>query len=285
MKPTNKLGTIARRITVCMATAFLTSACGDGTEPEKLAGPAKPHTQRDTGDADDDANEDDEDQEANENDDENLKLDAASDGVEDDPDADAGDPESPPPSPEGLPAGFEKVAGIEFFQRIIGKWSGITSNTPTGFDFPMAVDIAVSNEGLLFGKYELDADNNVLWGFNIETYNGKDVLAYRNGGYLFGLRRDSRARLVEHDSKRGFYRFCAVLEHGLKVDGCNYIDATYTFSAPDRMVFEVKTHSGELHVHWEAKRVQPHTLPNPFPATIKSQGNGSAHWPAAAGID
>jgi hypothetical protein len=70
----------------------------------------------------------------------------------------------------------------------------------------------------------------------------------------------------------------------LPVDGCNYIDATYTFSAPDSMLFEVKTRSGEPHVHWEARRIETHALPDPFPASIESQGNGAAKWPAAAGI-
>lgn len=188
------------------------------------------------------------------------------------------------PTTDGLPPGAERIAGASFFQRIVGSWSGINSNTPLGFDFPMAVDIAVSNDGLLFGKYEIDAENNVLWGFNIETYDGQDVLAYRNGGYLGGLRRDSRAKLVEHDEARGYYRFCAVSEHGVPVDGCNYIDARYTFSAPDKMLFEVFTRGTDPHVHWEATRIETHTLPNPFPATATSQGDGSAAWPAAAGI-
>jgi hypothetical protein len=211
-----------------------------------------------------------------------VKADAGGEAPADGEDLDGEDPETPPV--EGIPADAEKVAGVEFFQRVVGKWSGMNSNTPIGFDFPMTVDISVSGDGMLFGKYEINAENNVLWGFNIETYDGEDVLAYRNGGYLLGLRRDSRTKLVEHDSSRGYYRFCAVLESGLPVDGCNYIDARYTFSAPDKMLFEVFTRGDDPHVHWEATRVETRALPNPFPATAASQGTGSAPWPEAAGM-
>jgi hypothetical protein len=167
-------------------------------------------------------------------------------------------------------------------QRIVGKWTGINSNTPIGIDFPLTVDFAPSSDSFMFGMFQLDAQNNVLWGFNVENYGGKDVLAYRNGGYLLGLARDSRTELVEHDTARGYYRFCAAKEHGYPVDGCNYIDARYTFTAPDKMLFEVTTQSGKPHVHWEAARVETHMLPATFPASFASQGDGSAPWPAAA---
>jgi hypothetical protein len=170
-------------------------------------------------------------------------------------------------------------------QRIVGKWTGINSNTPIGIDFPLTVDFAPSSDSFIFGKFEIDPQNNVLWGFNIETYGGKDVLAYRNGGYLLGILRDSRTALVEYDTARGYYRFCATKEHGFAVDGCNYIDARYTFTAPDRMLFEVTTRSGTAHVHWEATRVETRSLPSTFPASLASQGDGSALWPDAAGLN
>ncbi|MGH7438782.1 MAG: hypothetical protein ACRENE_24100 [Polyangiaceae bacterium] len=184
----------------------------------------------------------------------------------------------------GLPPGSSQIGGIEFLQRIAGVWGGINSNTPLGFDFPMTVEFSPTDPSFLFGKYLLDANDTVCWGFNIETYAGKTVVAFRNGGYLDGVLRDSRLQLVDHDTAGGKYHFCAVLEHGLPVDGCNYIDATYTFSAPDHMLFVVTTMSGKPHVHWDATRTQVVSLPNPFPASTASQGNGSAPWPPAAGI-
>jgi len=193
--------------------------------------------------------------------------------------------EPAPVVPEEPAPGDERVAGVEFMRRIVGSWTGVNSNTPIGFDFPMTVDFALHGDSMVFGMFNIDAQNNVLWGFNIENYGGADVLAYRNGGYLGGLLRDSRTELVEHDSDLGFYRFCAVKEMGVAVDGCNYIDARYTFSAPDQMLFEVFTRGGDAHVHWEATRTVEHTLPDAFPASVESQGDGSAPWPAEAGVN
>jgi hypothetical protein len=202
-----------------------------------------------------------------------------------DPGADPAAPTSPGTGDPRMPPNAEKIAGIEFFHRIVGKWTGNNNaSRPTPITFPMTVDMVAVGESLIFGEYEVDAQNNVLWGFNIETYDGEDVLSYRNGGYLLGLLRDTRAKLVEHDEARGYYRFCAVKEHGGPVDGCNYVDARYTFVSDDEMIFEVTTRSGQPHVRWEARRVEKHELPTPFPATIASQGQGEAPWPAESGV-
>jgi hypothetical protein len=184
----------------------------------------------------------------------------------------------------GLPPGASQIAGIEFFRRIVGVWSGINSNTPLGFNFPMTVEFSPSGPSFVFAKYELDSKDDVCWGFNIETYGGDTVLAFRNGGYLGGALRDSRLKLMDHNTAAGTYHFCAVLESGVPVSGCNYIDATYTFLAPDHMTFVVTTMSGKPHVNWDAMRTQVVSVPDPFPASIVSQGDGSMPWPPAAGI-
>ena len=186
--------------------------------------------------------------------------------------------------PPGTPPGAEKIIGIDFLQRIVGKWSGTNQSGPLNAAFPMTVDFAPTSASFMFGKLQLDPQNTVVWGFNIETYGGKDVLAYRNGGFLAGAKRDTRLQLVEYDTARGYYRFCAVKEQGFPVDGCNYIDARYTFSAPDKMLFDVTTKAGKPHVHWDATRSETHVLPDPFPASIVSQGQGEAPWPPGAGL-
>jgi hypothetical protein len=183
-----------------------------------------------------------------------------------------------------LPPGAEKIVGIEFMQRVVGKWSGMNQSGPLGTTFPMTVDFAPSSASFMYGKLTLDAQNNVVWGFNIETYGSKDVLAYRNGGFLGGAKRDTRLQLIEYDAAKAYYRFCAVKEQGLPVDGCNYIDARYTFSAPDKMLFVVTTRSGKPHVNWDATRIEKHVLPDPFPASITSQGQGEVPWPPGAGL-
>jgi len=174
--------------------------------------------------------------------------------------------------------------GIEFFQRIVGTWTGINSNTKLGFDFPMTIDFAPSGGGLMYGNLVVDAQSTIAFGFNIETYDGKDVFTFRSAGF----ERDSRLKLIEHDAARGYYRFCAVREafRGQPVPivegACNHIDARFTFSAPDHMLFVVTTLSGQSHVNWNATRTVTHTLPDPFPASIASQGDGSAPWPPSA---
>jgi hypothetical protein len=187
----------------------------------------------------------------------------------------------------GMPPGADKIAGIEFFQRIVGTWTGVNSNTKIGFDFPMTIDFAPSDDGLMYGNLSVDPQTTIAFGFNIETYDGQDVLTYRSAGF----ERDSRLKLIEHDATSGYYRFCAVKEAFKTapvpiVEGaCNHIDARVTFTAPDHMVFVVTTLSGMPHVHWDATRTATHTLPVPFPASIVSQGDGSAPWPASALID
>jgi hypothetical protein len=197
---------------------------------------------------------------------------------------DAGGPVPDAGRPPGMPPGAEKILGIEFMQRIAGKWTGMNQSGPLGAAFPMTVEFA-PNTGFMYGKLQMDPQNTVVWGFNIETYGGKDVLAYRNGGYLGGARRDSRLQLVEYDAAKAYYRFCAVKESGIPVDGCNYIEAKYTFTAPDKMLFVVTTRpERKPHVHWDATRTETRPVPDPFPASIASQGQGEAPWPPGAGL-
>ncbi len=187
-------------------------------------------------------------------------------------------------TPQAPAQGSGSLAGLEFFQRIAGKWSGkLTSHTSVPGGFSMEVDFTPSSDSMLFGKFVVIPQLlTVVWGFNIESYDAKGpVLAYRNGGFLFGAKRDSRTQLVQHDAQKGVYRFCAVKESGVPGFGCNWIEATYTFSDENNLVFEVST-LGEPHIRWDARRVQKHSLPQPFPATTASQGDGSAPWPAAA---
>ena len=190
-----------------------------------------------------------------------------------------------PCSTRRVPCRCGKDCGHRFqLHRIVGQWSGTNNSAALGIAFPMTVDFEATGPSFVFGRYDLDSKNDVLWGFNIETYGGKDVLAFRNGGYLGGVKRDSRLQLIEYNGAMGYYRFCAVLESGVQVDGCNYIDARYTFTGPDAMTFDVMTQSGKAHVLWHATRVQSHTLGDPFPASAASQGPGTAPWPADAGL-
>jgi len=196
----------------------------------------------------------------------------------------SGDPPTEPtseaPPLAGLPTGAERIGGIELMRRLAGTWTGLNNaSRPVAYVFPMTVSFRPEGDNFLYGEYVVSSTDNVIWGFSVEDYGKGPVLAYRNGGYLLGLLRDSRTQLVEFDAAAGFYRFCAVKEHGLPVDGCNYIDAQYTFLSENEVRFVVTTRSGTPHVDWTGTRTEQIALPDVFPATIESQGDGSAPWP------
>jgi hypothetical protein len=178
------------------------------------------------------------------------------------------------PGDAGADAG---VAGVELMTRLAGLWVGPARMTPLG-DFPlMSMDFRPVGPGFLFAQADLDVADNLRFGISIETYGGADVLAYRNGGFFQGVLRDSRTKLVESDDAAGRYRFCSVPQ------GCAYLDATFTFSGPNDLVFDTKVR-GTQHVLWTAQRRETRTVPAPFPATAGSLGDGTAPWPAMATV-
>lgn len=169
------------------------------------------------------------------------------------------------------------VAGLALMTRLAGLWVGPARMTPLG-DFPiMYMDFRPVGPGFLFAQADLDEADNLRFGLSIETVNGVDVLAYRNGGLFQGILRDSRTKLVESDDAAGRYRFCSVPA------GCGYIDATFTFSSATELVFDSKVR-GTQHVLWTAQRRETRSVPAPFPATLDSMGDGGAPWPAMATV-
>jgi hypothetical protein len=169
------------------------------------------------------------------------------------------------------------LAGVLFFSKLSGLWSGPATMTRLG-DFPvMLVDLRGVSDGFLFGQTDLDSMNTLRFGFSIETYDGKDVVAYRNGGLFQGVLRDTRTKLIESDDAAGRYRFCSVDR------GCPYLDARFTFTTSDQLTFDVKVR-GQQHVWWSARRVETRTLPTPYPTTLTSRGDGSAPWPTMGAL-
>ncbi|MEZ4449748.1 MAG: hypothetical protein R3B09_09720 [Nannocystaceae bacterium] len=164
------------------------------------------------------------------------------------------------------------AVGVELIQRLGGLWSGTATQTPLG-TFPlMNMDMRAVGDRLLFSRADLDADNNLRFAFAVETHEGADVLVFRNGGYFLGILRDTRAGLVDHDEAKGVYHFCALSQ------GCSYLDALFTFEGPDQLIFDVKV-KGAQHVYWDATRVEPSTLPDPFPIDDAAIGDGDEPFP------
>ncbi|MBL8972902.1 MAG: hypothetical protein JNK56_20110, partial [Myxococcales bacterium] len=154
--------------------------------------------------------------------------------------------------------GSDTPAGLELMQRLAGLWTGPATMTPLGTFARMNMDLRAASAQVLFSRADLDEMNNLRFAFELEAPDGETTLVYRNGGYFLGLLRDSRTRLVEHTADS--YRFCST-----GAPGCDYIDARWTFSAADALIFDVKV-KGQQHVYWDAERVDTRTLPDPFPA-------------------
>jgi hypothetical protein len=153
--------------------------------------------------------------------------------------------------------GGEGAAGLELLGRLAGLWSGPVSMTPLG-NFPlMNMDIRAASGQVLFSRVDLDASNSLRFAFEIEDHGDGPVLVYRNGGYFLGILRDSRTVLIEHTTTS--WRFCSVT-----AQGCDYIDASFTFADDDHVVLDVKV-KGVQHVYWDALREETRPLPEPFP--------------------
>jgi hypothetical protein len=190
------------------------------------------------------------------------------------PPQDAGVPQAEPDAGPATDGGGQvaPVHGLSLLSRLAGLWSGPATQTPVG-DLPlMNVDFRDVTPRQLFGRVDLDQGNILRFGFSIETFDGEDVLVYRNGGYFQGLLRDMRTRLVEVDEAEGRYRFCHV------ASGCGYIDALFDFDGADRLLFDVKV-KGAQHVLWDAERKEVRGLPAPFPLDESSHGPGTAPFP------
>lgn len=165
------------------------------------------------------------------------------------------------------------AVGLELLPKLAGLWSGPVTMTPLGTFARMNVDMRAASGEVLFGRVDLDAGNSVRFAFEIEAPEGEPTLVYRNGGYFIGLLRDSRTKLIEHDTAAGTWRFCST-----SMQGCDYVDARWAFTGADALIFDVKV-KGKQHVYWDAKRSDTRTLPDPFPADTTPQASDAPFPP------
>jgi hypothetical protein len=167
-------------------------------------------------------------------------------------------------------------AGIELLAALAGLWAGPVTMTPLGTFEAMHMDLRPVDAHALFSRVDLDAHNSLRFMFSIETIAGHDQLVYRNGGYFTGMLRDTRTALVEHDASH--WRFCAV------DGGCDYVDANWERQSETELVLDVKV-QGQQHVLWIADRVEPRSVPDPFPADASPQGSGDAPFPPMPSLE
>lgn len=171
--------------------------------------------------------------------------------------------------------GGDMVTGLELLPRLAGLWSGPASMTPLGTFPQMNMDLRAASGQVLFARADLDALNSLRFAFEVEAPDGAPTLVYRNGGYFLGLLRDSRTALVEQGGDS--WRFCST-----GAQGCDYIDARWTFSGGDALVFDVKV-KGKQHVYWEATRKETRALPEPFPVDLTPLAS-DAEFPPMPGL-
>lgn len=159
----------------------------------------------------------------------------------------------------GTTGGAQEVAGIELMHKLSGLWSGSGTMTPLGDFALMNMDFRAASGHVLFGRVDLDADNNLRFAFEVEDHGSGPQLVYRNGGYFLGILRDSRALLESSDGTT--WRFCSATQ------GCGYIDAKFTFAGEDKFVLDVDV-KGKQHLWWDATRKETRALPEPFPSDL-----------------
>jgi hypothetical protein len=173
-----------------------------------------------------------------------------------------------------ISASSPDVPGMDLLPRLAGLWSGPAQDTRLG-DFPLKnMDLRAAGDSVLFGRVDLDAANSLRFAFAVELHEGQRVLVFRNGGLFMGLSRDTRTRLVDSDGSR--YRFCAFEAQ----DGCDYVEATFTFSGDDQFELRVLVR-GVLHEVWTPTRVESRQLPAGFP--VRTDLAGDADFPPMPG--
>ncbi|HEY2515814.1 MAG TPA: hypothetical protein VGI39_33320 [Polyangiaceae bacterium] len=176
------------------------------------------------------------------------------------------------------------IAGTGFFTRITGLWSGPATQTPLGTFGSMNMDIQ-AEASWLFGRVDLDVQDNLRFAFGVESISGAPTVVFRNGGYFQGVLRDTTTVLVDSDEAAGSYHFCAPSPTCMYVDGgcvpetggCGFIDALFRFSAPDQLTLNVQV-NGQPHLLWTPSRKETRPLASPFPPSSAPQP-GDAGWP------
>lgn len=172
--------------------------------------------------------------------------------------------------------------GFDLVARLPGLWAGpVDSQTSLGDFILMSMDHrAVDNT--LFARGDFDANNAIRWWL----WRGPDGdLLFENGGLFVGLQRQDTCAL---ESVVGdVYRFCH------KDQGCDRIDATFTFTGDDALSLRVLV-DGQPHFVWNADRTETRpAVAAGFP-DVEQQGDPllpslavSASWtgPAPAGAD
>jgi hypothetical protein len=123
-------------------------------------------------------------------------------------------PENNPPIDEEQPTA-EEVIGFNVLDKIKGIWDGpVTSTTALGSYPKWVVDFRPISASHISAKNELDILNDIHMAFFVTKYNGKNYVAFRNGGMFNGNTRTSYflTDSVSETSSHSFYRFSEIIK-------------------------------------------------------------------------
>lgn len=163
------------------------------------------------------------------------------------------EPDTPPANEDPI---SEDIKGYSILDKIKGIWDGpITSTTMLG-NFPKwVVDFRPISASQISAKNELDISNDIHMTFFVTKYNGKEYVAFRNGGMFNGNTRTSYfiADSVSETSSQAYYRFSEIIK------GKNKAYTELIFKG-DSLTFKVYTNiyntetSPVPHMTWKAQR-------------------------------
>lgn len=121
--------------------------------------------------------------------------------------------ENPPVDGEQPTAG--EIKGYSILDKIKGIWDGpVTSATALGSYPKWVVDFRPISASQISAKNELDISNDIHMTFFVAKYNGKESVAFRNGGMFNGNTRTSYflADSVSETSSHSYYRFAEIVK-------------------------------------------------------------------------
>ena len=122
-------------------------------------------------------------------------------------------PEDNPPVDEEQTS--SEIKGFNILDKLKGIWDGpVTSTTALGSYPKWVVDFRPISASHISAKNELDILNDIHMAFFVTKYDGKNYVAFRNGGMFNGNTRTSYflADSVSETSSHSFYRFSEIIK-------------------------------------------------------------------------
>jgi hypothetical protein len=153
-----------------------------------------------------------------------------------------------------MTSGGDEPAGLELLPRLAGLWSGPATMTPLGTFKLMNMDVRAASGQVLFSARGPRRDEQPALRLRGRGPGGRADAGLSQRRLLpRAPARLADGKLVEHEGEA----LVALLLDDAQ--GCDYIDARWTFSAADALVFDVKVKGQAARVlgRRRARRARP----------------------------